>query len=122
LDTPVVGAWIALDAATLDNGCMRVLERAHKEGPIHHWKRRDWQICDRDIYEKHGQPYRVLGVPLEPGGVLLFDGMLPHGTPHNSSPQRRRAVQYHYYPVDTQKVSKEDRMSVFGTEGKDVEC
>lgn len=121
-DTPVVGAWIALDAATVENGCMRLLEGAHRDGPIIHWSRRDWQICDTEVYEKHGKPYRVVAAPLKPGGVLLFDGMLPHGTPHNNSGQRRRALQYHYYPADTQKVPQEDRMAIFGSEGKDVEC
>jgi len=121
-DTPVVGAWIAFDPATIENGCMRVLDRAHQEGPIVHWKRRDWQICDAEVYKRHGKPYEVVAVPLKPGGMLLFDGMLPHGTPHNSSPQRRRAVQYHYYPANTREVPEEDRLAVFGSEGKDVEC
>ena len=117
LGTPVVGGWIALDEATVANGCMHLLPGRHKEGPIPHFKRRDWQICDSLILGT-----RSLPVPLKPGGLLLFDGLLPHGTPHNSSPNRRRALQFHYAPVGITKTTTEERMSIFGSEGKDVSC
>ena len=93
LGTPVVGVWIALDEATIANGCMQILPGRHKEGPILHFQRRDWQICDNVIMGT-----KSVAVPLKPGGLLFFDGMLPHGTPHNSSPTRRRALQFHYLP------------------------
>lgn len=118
LDTRVVGVWIALDEATLDNGCMRVLAGQHKAGPVVHFKRRDWQICDTDVKGKQG----VVAAPLKPGGLLLFDGLLPHGTPHNNSPLRRRALQFHYRNASSQKWTKGERLSIFGSEGKDVEC
>jgi phytanoyl-CoA hydroxylase len=117
LGTPVVGVWIALDEATVANGCMHLLPGRHKEGPIPHFKRRDWQICDSVILGT-----RALPVPLQPGGLLLFDGLLPHGTPHNSSANRRRALQFHYAPAGITKTTTEERMRVFGSEGKDVTC
>ena len=117
LGTPIVGAWIALDAATVENGCMQLLPGRHKEGPIAHFKRRDWQICDKDILGT-----RSIAAELPPGGLLLFDGLLPHGTPHNSSPQRRRALQFHYAPAGITKTAQEERMKIFGSEGKDVTC
>lgn len=119
--TPVVGVWIALDEATVANGCMRLLDGAHKGGPIIHWKRRDWQICDTEVYEQHRR-YRSVAVPLKPGGLMLFDGLLPHGTPHNNSGERRRALQYHYCPADAPWTDEAERLAVFGSEGKDVEC
>jgi phytanoyl-CoA hydroxylase len=117
LGTRVVGVWIALDEATVENGCMRVLPGLHLEGPKLHFQRRDWQICDAEMMGLH-----PIAVPLRPGGLLLFDGLLPHGTPTNYSPLRRRAVQYHYRNESAQKTSKEDRMAIFGSEGKDVSC
>lgn len=120
--TPVVGVWIALDEANLDNGCMRVLAGGNHVGPVHHWKRRDWQICDTDIHKLHDKDHPVLAVPLKPGGLMCFSGMLPHGTPHNNSGQRRRAVQYHYHPVDATHITQEQRLEIYGTEGKNVEC
>jgi len=113
----IVGVWIALDEATVDNGCMQLLDRGHTLGPIHHWKRRDWQICDTDILGK-----KSVAVPLKPGGALFFDSLLPHGTPTNRSPLRRRAMQFHYAPENHRAISNDQRMAVFGTEGKDVSC
>ena len=117
LETTVVGAWIALDAATVDNGCMIVIPGSQNEGPVIHFKRRDWQICDTDV-NNHG----ALAVPLKPGGCLLFHSLIHHGTPTNNSDQRRRAVQFHYRPVSAPKTSEEERLAVFGEEGKGVTC
>ncbi len=117
LGTPVVGVWVALDEATLDNGCMRVLHGGHQQGPQPHFKRRDWQMCDSHI-PRHG----VVACPLRSGGLLLFDSLIPHGTPHNVSPQRRRAVQFHYAPADAVEWAEEERLKIFGGEGRGVEC
>lgn len=114
---PIVGIWIALDEATVDNGCMQVLEGGHKSGPQLHWKRRDWQICDTDILGKTS-----VAVPLPPGGGMFFTALLPHGTPTNRSPKRRRALQLHYAPADAVRISNEQRLEIFGTEGKNVTC
>jgi phytanoyl-CoA hydroxylase len=119
IGTPVVGVWIALDEATTDNGCMHVLDGGHRDGPVVHFKKRDWQICDTDILARKRA---CVAVPLKPGGVLFFDGLLPHGTPTNHSDQRRRAVQFHYAPADAVKIAQEERLKVFGSEGKDVSC
>ena len=117
IGTRIVGAWVALDEATLENGCMQVLPGLHKEGPRLHFRRRDWQICDKEILGR-----RSLAVPLKPGGLLLFDGLMPHGTPHNSSAIRRRAVQFHYVPKNVRPITEEERLRVFGSEGKGVTC
>lgn len=112
----VVGVWIALDEATIENGCMQLLPGEHKE-PIHHWKRRDWQICDSEILGR-----KSTAAPLKPGGLLIFHGLLPHGTPHNNSEKRRRALQFHYIGAGAKGIPATERMAIFGTEGKDVTC
>jgi len=117
MGTRVVGVWIALDEATTENGCMRVLHGGHHEGPRLHFQRRDWQICDAEM-----AGVKPIAVPLRPGGLMLFDALLPHGTPTNHSPKRRRALQYHYRPESAQKTSTEERMAIFGSEGKNVTC
>ncbi len=113
----VAGVWIALDPATVENGCMHLQPRGHHQGPRIHFKRRDWQICDTDIM---GKP--SVAVPLRPGGALFFDGLLPHGTPTNYSPHRRKALQFPYAGASCEKTSTEERLAVFGSEGKDVTC
>jgi len=115
--TTIVGVWIALDEATPENGCMHMLPGTHREGPTPHFQRRDWQICDTDVAVD-----RVVAVPLRPGGCLFFHGLLHHGTPPSRSSHRRRAIQFHYKPASVGRTSEDERMAVFGSEGKDVTC
>jgi phytanoyl-CoA hydroxylase len=117
LGTRVVGVWIAVDEATVENGCMRVLPGGHREGPRLHFQRRDWQICDTSLTGA-----KPVAVPLRPGGLMLFDGLLPHGTPTNHSPHRRRALQYHYHGQSVRKTTTAERLQIFGSEGKNVSC
>ena len=49
LGTTIIGVWIALDHADANNGCLHILPGTHREGPVNHFKRRDWQICDTDV-------------------------------------------------------------------------
>jgi phytanoyl-CoA hydroxylase len=121
-DTPVIGTWIALDDADLENGCMHVLDRGHQAGPQNHFDRRDWQICDTNIEELHFAKHPVVAIPLRRGGCLFFKGLLPHGTPANRTNRRRRALQFHYYPTATVGTSEEDRLAIFGGEGRGAEC
>jgi len=117
LEEPVVGVWIALDRAGVDNACMHVIPGSHRDGPVVHFQRRDWQICDTDVARD-----QAVACPLAPGGALLFSGMLHHGTPVNRSNHRRRALQYHYCAEDAVWTDQQQRLDVWGSEGKDVEC
>lgn len=117
LETKIVGVWIALGTVTPENGCMFVIAGGHRDGPRIHFKRRDWQICDADI-----MPKRQMAVPMEAGDIMLFDAKLPHGTPMNRTSQYRWALQYHYRPRNARPVDDSVRLSVFGSEGKDVTC
>ena len=62
MGTCIVSVWIALDEATPENGCMHVIPGSHREGPVVHFRRRDWQLCDTHIART-----RVVAVPLKPG-------------------------------------------------------
>ena len=117
-DTAIVGAWIALDEAVPENGCMMVIPGSHHEGPMLYWSRRDWQICDTDV-----QVGNSVAGPLPPGGCLLFHCLLHHGTPPTRSRRRRWALQFHYRPASAEPLpNKEYRLSIFGAEGKDATC
>jgi phytanoyl-CoA hydroxylase len=116
--THVVGVWIALDDTYPENGCMHFLPGAHRQGAIPHFNRRDWQICDTEVLGK-GQ---AVAAPLKAGGFVIFDGLVPHGTPHNTTDTRRRALQFHYVAKGTARITTEQRMAMFGSEGRDVSC
>jgi phytanoyl-CoA hydroxylase len=117
LETLVMGVWVALDEATTENGCMIVIPGSHRQGPVVHFKRRDWQICDTQVNNEW-----AVAVPLQPGGCLLFHSLIHHGTPTNNSGLRRRAVQFHYRPQSSPVTSEEERMKIFGGEVRGATC
>jgi phytanoyl-CoA hydroxylase len=87
----VCGVWIAIDEATVKNGCMHMLKGQHKVGALRHEHKRDCEINVRKLDLSTLTP-----VPLKPGSALFFSGMIPHETPPNRSDQRRRALQFHF--------------------------
>lgn len=117
IDARICGVWIALGTVTPENGAMFMLRGGHTGGPIVHFKRRDWQICDTEIAGK--QP---VALPMEAGDLVVFDAKIPHGTPKNTTNQQRWALQFHYVPRSVEKVAQEQRLAIFGEEGKDVSC
>ncbi|RXZ80557.1 phytanoyl-CoA dioxygenase family protein [Paenibacillaceae bacterium] len=116
-DKAVVGVWIALDDAALDNGCMHVIPGSHADGATPHYSVRDWQICDSQVPVE-----RDVAIPLQPGGLMLFHGLLKHGTPYNLSDKRRRALQFHYAGESAEKLRPKEYKRFFTNEMTGAEC
>ena len=111
-------AWIALDDATVENGCMFALPGDHTRGALRHHRTTDCEIMADRI-----QPERAMPVPLKAGGAMFFSAMLPHQTPPNRSPHRRRALQFQYRTASARKVSREDHGKVFAeADGLPASC
>ncbi len=108
----ICGVWIALDEATAENGCMHVLPGAHLDGPLKHYHDRDCEIIP-DRLQNADADSRAVPIPLPPGGALFFSGLLPHQTPPNHSPERRRAVQWHYRAAHTVSIPRDEYDRVF---------
>ena len=114
----IVGVWIALDRATAENGCMHVIEGGHKVGALQHHHDKDCEIVEGRL-----NPNDAVPVELEPGGALFFYGMLPHQTPLNESPDRRRALQFHYHSADARRTDIEEYDQIFAeTDGTPASC
>ena len=113
----VIGTWIALDEATPENGCMHVIPGSHLGGPRPHYHDRDCQLADEDV-----EVDRAVMVPLTPGGVLFFGGLVHHGTPPNQSPSRRWALQFHYASVHCKKADANAHRSAFLDELGEAGC
>lgn len=120
----VVGLWIALDDADVDNGCMHLVSDSHHRGRQVHFNRRDFQLCDTELAGD-----RITAAPLTAGSALLFDGLLWHGTPRNDSNRRRWALQFHYaltadmwQSKEQRQAYREERLAIFGADGQDATC
>ena len=115
----VAGVWIALDQAIVANGCMHVIPGGHIKGPRkHEWTRVDCELTTDEI-----DPADAVPIELPPGGLMIFDGLLPHETPANQSNLRRRALQFHYQSASTQVAPREEYQSKFvGPQGIFIGC
>ncbi|MEC7227422.1 MAG: phytanoyl-CoA dioxygenase family protein [Candidatus Latescibacterota bacterium] len=88
-------AWIALDDATLDNGCMRYVPGSHLHGvfpvdadperPVHHIPRTGKVTL---------QP--AVDCPVSAGSVIFHHGCTLHSSAENRSSTWRRALIFHY--------------------------
>ena len=114
----VCGVWIALDDATVANGCMHVLPGWHQRGGLRHYHGRDCEVAPGRIDAAMAVP-----VPVSAGSAMLFYGMLPHQTPPNASPYRRRALQFHFRAADSQVVSQEEYDEIYSeADGSPASC
>ena len=98
----ILGVWIALDDARVENGCMHVLPGGHRDGALKHHHGVDCQINPALL-----DTARAIAVPVPAGGAMFFYGMLPHETPPNRSPERRRALQFHFRGAQSRLVDEE---------------
>lgn len=107
----VVGFWIAIDDATLENGCMEVVPRSHKLGLVQHVQGpTGWRLPDPTVALYRD---RVLKLPMKAGSSLLFSSLVFHFTDHNRSKLRRRALQYHYVSARTRAVNPESFIRLY---------
>lgn len=110
--------WIALDDATVDNGCMHVLPGAHVRGPLRHHHTIDCEIMPDRLDVSKAVP-----IELQAGGALFFSALLPHQTPANASPARRRALQFQYRGAAAYQVSPQEFGKVFAeADGTPASC
>ncbi len=85
----VLTCWIPLVDATLANGCLQVLPRAHKQGVVRHYTGgpNGYLAIDDPDLPQSADP---VAVPVPLGGVLL----LTNRTPHCSTPNTTDVVRW----------------------------
>jgi phytanoyl-CoA hydroxylase len=103
-DRSLCGAWIALDDAVIDNGCLWMQPGSQADGVL--WPMKPHGDPRFDASEEaYGQPYpRESGVPVElkAGGVAFFNGYILHRSLKNCAPTGfRRALVIHYCSAES---------------------
>ncbi len=88
----LTSAFIAVDPATRENGCMQVLKGSHLMGRIDHVLTGDQAGADIErVHEAEKRLERVY-VEMEPGDVLFFHSNLLHRSDQNRSENPRWAM------------------------------
>lgn len=98
-DRSLTGCWLAMDDATVENGCLWVIPGSHRPGVLwpmrfHHDRRFDcsWESFDTPYGDDPGVPVEV-----KAGTVVVFNGYLLHRSLPNVAPKGyRRALVTHY--------------------------
>ncbi len=94
-ETEMVTCWVAITEATVENGCLQVLPKSHREGVALHCTTVDQVgIPEKLIEEEKAKP-----VPLNPGGVLFFHPMCKHASLDNRSDAFRWSFDLRYNPI-----------------------
>ena len=98
-DRSLTAAWIALDDATVRNGCLWALPGSHRPGVLYPLREQQDERFDCS-QEAHRFPYRdedAVALEVQAGDVVLFDGYLLHRSlPNTGGHGLRRALVHHY--------------------------
>ncbi|EER05322.1 phytanoyl-CoA dioxygenase domain containing protein [Perkinsus marinus ATCC 50983] len=93
-----LGMWLALDPATLENGCLWVRPGSHKE-PLRRLFARTHEGGDphfKDInMDSKGSNRRFIPVEVDAGDLVVFPGTVDHLSLPNTSPKQRHTYQLH---------------------------
>ena len=92
--------WVALDASTVENGCLRVIPRSHLARVSHphlHEDRQDLALQQR-LADDSFDAATAVDIVLQPGQMSMHDVYMIHGANANRSPKRRAGVALRYMP------------------------
>ena len=82
-------ASIAVDAATLENGCLQVIRGSHEMGRVHHQLTGEQAGADMERVEEALKRMELVHVEMERGDTLFFHSNLLHRSDQNRSEHPR---------------------------------
>ena len=85
----LTSAFIAVDKATKENGCMQVLRGSHLLGRVDHVLTGDQAGADMERVREAEKRLELVHVEMDPGDVLFFDANLLHRSDQNRSENPR---------------------------------
>ncbi|MFE7213490.1 phytanoyl-CoA dioxygenase family protein [Streptomyces sp. NPDC057611] len=103
-DRSLTAIWIALDDATVENGCLWVIPGSHRPGVLYPARDQDDARfdCTQEAYgfayhEEHAVPVEVPA-----GAAVVFNGYLLHRSlPNTGRHGMRRALVHHYMSAES---------------------
>ncbi len=96
-DRSLCGAWIAIDNATRQNGCLYVMPGSHRHGYLHPFRTHTNLVEFDGDQEMYGfDESKEVAVEVPAGSVVFFNGYLLHRSKKNRSSTYRRALVNHY--------------------------
>jgi ectoine hydroxylase-related dioxygenase (phytanoyl-CoA dioxygenase family) len=93
--------WIAIDAATPENGCLRLIPGSHKARELlaHETNPGPDVTLSQELPAAAFDESRAVDLVLDPGQMSLHDVFLVHGSGANASAHPRRAMTLRFMPT-----------------------
>lgn len=104
-DRRAISFWVALDEATIDNGCMWFSPGSHLEPMRPHRQTGGNGALECDADEQEG-----IAVPLGPGDATIHHGATLHYSRGNSTSQHRPAYILNFRPEQMIRLEREQGM------------
>jgi len=103
-DRSLTAVWIAVDDATIENGCLWVIPGSHKPGVLYPQKQHNDPKFD-SAGESYNFPHKdeeAVPVEIKAGSVVIFNGYLLHRSlPNTAQSGFRRALANHYMSAES---------------------
>jgi phytanoyl-CoA hydroxylase len=103
-DRSLLGAWIALDDATVENGCLWVIPGSHRHGvlwPQHQQRDSRFDCAGEAVFFPYSDDDAV-PVEVKRGSIVFFNGYLLHRSLPNYAPTGfRRSLVNHYMSAES---------------------
>ncbi|CAH2098048.1 unnamed protein product [Euphydryas editha] len=92
----IIAAWTAIDDVTIENGCLYVIPKSHKQGILY-----PHAILTGASRLYHGVQHAApedarVHLEMSPGDTVFFHPLLVHGSGANVSKRHRKCVTAHY--------------------------
>jgi hypothetical protein len=128
-DRSLIGAWTAMDDATIANGCLYVIPGSHRTGYLYpqraHENPEEFDFAPESFgFDESGE----IPVEVKTGDVVFFNGYLLHRSFKNRSRDYRRVLVNHYCNAwsllpwsvkEGERVATADRRNVILVAGTD---
>jgi ectoine hydroxylase-related dioxygenase (phytanoyl-CoA dioxygenase family) len=128
-DRSLIGAWIAMDDATIENGCLWIIPRSHQSGYLYpqrpHGNEDEFDFAPESFGFEESEE---IPVEVKSGAVVFFNGHLLHRSRKNRSDIYRRVLVNHYMNAwsrlpwqvhEGESVASADRRNIVPVAGVD---
>ena len=95
-DSEVLTVWFPLNEATLENGCLQIMPRSHRQGLQTHCPGGPGGLWIPELFMDMDA---ALPVPMQPGDVLFLTQHTIHGSLANNSDDVRWSFDLRYNPI-----------------------
>ncbi len=103
-DRSLTGAWMAMDDATTENGCLWVMPGSHRHGVLwpQQWHQDRRFDCALESYDFPFSDDQAIPVEVKSGAIIFFNGYLLHRSfPNKAKGGFRRSLVNHYMSAES---------------------